>query len=240
MPNTPARLTLGLSAAAGNVLTFGADNGLLAPDQITASGAADGPAAFYTVPNHMSAQSDLWWRTWSPNSGNYAYSAAYSVASPVLVTKTARLQAVAAYTASSAAGWASSIVVGAYAWTGQGLKFTRTALAYIPPQTGATGSQYGYFNTYPLLAVGTPYVLVASSATAWTCWSKRNMPGLFPPKATVAAAPADVSTYIGVGMSGYYPDDPLLANIDFDALNSPATWFAFPPAPQFYLRLGAA
>ncbi len=244
MPNTPARVTLGISATAGNILGFGADNGLLAPDQIAASAASDGPVAFYTLPNHMSTNTSagaLWWRTWSPLGSGISYPAYFNVVQPLLVTKKAYLQALAAYTPSSGSGWANPIIVSLYEWTGVGLQFTRRDTAYIPPQTGAAGTQAGYTNTYPLLTPGHPYVLIASSISTWYCYSKRNLPGLFPAKATAAATPADVTTYPGMSatISNTTPDSANMAALDLET-SVPGSWVQTNQVPFFICRLGAA
>ncbi len=242
MPNTPARLTLKVSANANNTVQFGADNGLLVPDQVSASGAMDGPAAFYAIPNHMSTLNDKWWRSWSIAGFNNNYGAYQHIAQPLFVTKTARLQALAACTTSSASGWANYITVSVFEWTGVGLQFTRLDTAYIPPQSGAAGVQVGYFQIYPTLKVGTPYVLISSSPTTYYCYSKRNLPGIFPQKATlVNPSPTDVNTYPGLAstISNGSPDAANMSPLDLDS-TSPGTWTQTLYVPFFCVRLGAA
>ncbi len=239
MPNTPARVTLGLSTTNDNVARFGADQGLLVPDQVTAQAAAEGPAAFYTIPNNVSAVAGKWWRPWVQNSGNaFTFTANQSVGTPLLVAKTCSLQAIAMATPNTN-GWASNVIVSVYYWTGVGLQVSRLRTVYLAPQFGAAGVQYAYLSPSVILEKGLPHLVVASSTSSWYCCSRQALPPLFPGK---TANPTDVGVSPSMVMpanAAQLPDAATMASIDLDA-GVPLAWSRYNYSPHFFYRLDGA
>lgn len=237
MPNTPARLTLALSAQAGNVLQFGADQGLLSPDQIGASGAADGPAALHTIPNHVSAAANKWWRSWTPLSNGTTFAQNITVVQPLLVAKSAPLQALALCTPNSN-GAGSPVYCGIYRWTGEGLKFDRVSIAYVDAYPAGTTVATGYLNSPVALTGGYPYLVASASPTSYYCYAKQALPPLWPQK---TAQPTDVAVAPGMSHAAnaaYLPDTAVMASIDLDN-GIPVSWNQTSFVPSFYYRLGA-
>ncbi len=240
MPNTPARLTVDLSDSSYNAARFAADGGLFVPDQVTASAAADGPAAYYTIPNHVSTAANRWWRPWpGVNSGGaFTFSANQSVATPLMVAKTCSLQAVAMATPNTN-GWANLVAVSVYYWTGVGLQFSRLRTVYIQPQTGAAGVQYSYLSPAVILERGLPHLIVAGSTTSWYCYSRQGVAPLFPAK---AANPTDTSVAPSMVLpvnTNNLPDQTTMASIDLDGA-TPAAWGRYSYSPLFFYRLDGA
>lgn len=239
MVNTPARLTLDVSDTANNAAKFGADGGLFVPDQAAAYAAADGPAAFSTIPNNFSSVANQWWRPWVQTGGNaFTFTANQSVAHPLIVAKTCSLQAIAMATPNTN-GWANSVIVSVYYWTGIGLQFTRLRTVYIPALSGAAGVQYAYLSPSVILERGLPHLIVAGSTTSWYCYSRQGLPPLFPGK---TANPTDVGLPHAMVMAANVnnlPDAASMASIDLDNA-APATWGNFSYSPHFFYRLDGA
>ncbi len=238
MPNTPARLTLDLSDSPYNAARLAAD-GLLVPDQVGANAAAEGPVAYYTIPNHVSSAAGRWWRPWTNSAGNaFTFTANQSVGSPLLVARTASLQAIAMATPNTS-GWSQNVVVSVYSWTGVGLQFTRLRTVYMSPQSGAAGVQMAYLSPSVIIEKGLPHLVVAGSAASWYCYCKQGIAPLFPGK---TANPTDTGVppaMVIPANAANLPDSSTMATIDLDG-GAPAAWSRYNYAPHFLYRFDGA